>query len=110
MSPLRMRATSSLRVSAARTPCTRSSELLGDRIAAAALLASGPLAAHAVYVALDRAVREGELRTEGPAAAPRALPRRTHEPAPTGRPNREDVMNAAQGTLAVGRTAGRGGH
>src|SRR4051794_32328113 len=73
----------------------------------AALLASRPLTAHAVHVALHRAVREGELRAEGPVAALRALARRTHPGALPRGPRWEDVVDAAHGALAVGRTARR---
>src|SRR4051794_36025760 len=76
----------------------------------AALLASRSLAAHPVDRALHGPVGEGEPRAEGPAAAPRALPRRAHQGTLAGRTGREHVMDAAQGTLAVGRTARPTGH
>src|SRR4051794_16249993 len=68
-------------------------------------LRRGSPAPHPIAVVLHRAVGEGELPAEGPEAALRALARGAHLGALSGRPRREDVVDAAQGALAVGRPA-----
>src|SRR4051812_1870354 len=66
--------------------------------------------AHPRDVALDPAVREREPRTEGPAAALRALARRAHKGPPARCPRGEHVVDPAHCALAVRGAAGRARH